>query len=89
MRGKAVIRTYISGRVVEKSKFWVPAQTRVRSGRVKGNTSAAKHDQNYRSAVKRAARDLNCNFGRGDLLITAKYDDEHLCLLYTSPSPRD
>lgn len=40
MRGKAVIRTYISGRVVEKSKFWVPAQTRVRSGRVKGNTSA-------------------------------------------------
>lgn len=89
MRGKAVIRTYISGRVVEKSKFWVPAQTRVRSGRVKGNTSAAKHDQNYRSAVKRAARDLNCNFGRGDLLITAKYDDDHLALIRSSTEDQD
>ena len=41
-----VIRTYKCGRVVEKSKFWVPAGTRVRGGRVKGNTSAAKRDAN-------------------------------------------
>lgn len=60
-----VIRTYKCGRVIEKSKFWAPAGTRVRGGRVKGNTSAAKHDQNARQAVRVVARILNCNFATG------------------------
>ena len=73
-----VIRTYKCGRVIEKSKFWAPAGTRVRGGRVKGNTSAAKHDQNARQAVRMVARILNCNFCHGDLYVTAKFDDDHL-----------
>lgn len=73
-----VIRTYKCGRVIEKSKFWAPAGTRVRGGRVKGNTSAAKHDQNARQAVRVVARILNCNFHHGDLYVTAKFDDGHL-----------
>ena len=73
-----VIRTYKCGRVIEKSKFWAPAGTRVRGGRVKGNTSAAKRDQNARQAVRMVARILNCNFHHGDLYVTAKFDDGHL-----------
>ena len=44
MGGKWMIRTYKAGRVIEKSKFWVPANTKARAGRVKGNTSSAKRD---------------------------------------------
>lgn len=73
-----VIRTYKCGRVVEKSKFWVPAGTRVRGGRVKGNTSAAKRDANAKQAVRMVARILNCNFHHGDLYVTGKFDDEPL-----------
>lgn len=70
-----MIRTYKSGRVIEKSKFWVPAQARPRAGRVKNNTSAAKRDQNARRAVRTLARTINCNFGAKDLFVTATFDD--------------
>ena len=70
-----MIRTYKSGRVIEKSKFWVPAQARPRAGRVKNSTSAAKRDQNARRAVRTLARTINCNFGAKDLFVTATFDD--------------
>ena len=78
MEGKWVIRTYKSGRVVEKSKFWVPTKVQVRRGRVKGTTSAAKRDSNAKAAVRVLARKLNCNCQGGDILLTVKFDDAHL-----------
>ena len=78
MGGKWMIRTYKAGRVIEKSKFWVPANTKARAGRVKGNTSSAKRDQNARRAVHVLARTLNCNFSKGDLYVTCKFTDEYL-----------
>ena len=78
MGGKWMIRTYKAGRVIEKSKFWVPANTKARAGRVKGNTSSAKRDQNARRAVHVLARILNCNFSKGDLYVTCKFTDEYL-----------
>lgn len=56
MGGYYVIRTYRAGQMVEKSKVWVPSQAKVRAGRVKGNTSAAKRDRNAMQAVRVLAR---------------------------------
>ncbi len=81
MGGKWMIRTYKAGRVVEKSKFWVPNTTKARKGRVKGSTSAAKRDQNARRAVHVLARIINCNFGKDDIYATLKFDDEYLALI--------
>ena len=81
MGGKWMIRTYKAGRVVEKSKFWVPNTMKARRGRVKGSTSAAKRDQNARRAVHVLARILNCNFGKDDIYATLKFDDEYLALI--------
>lgn len=65
MGGKWMIRTYKAGRVIEKSKFWVPANTKARAGRVKGNTSSAKRDQNARRAVHVLAQDAQLQFLQG------------------------
>lgn len=75
---KCVIRTYRSGRVIEKSKFWINERTKVRKGKVKGSTGAAKKDANARAAVKQLARTLNCNCDKRDVLVTCKYTDEWL-----------
>lgn len=75
---KCVIRTYKSGRVIEKSKFFVDDRVKVRRGKVKGNTGAAKRDANARAAVKACARTLNCNADCHDVLVTGKYNDEWL-----------
>lgn len=72
--GRYVIRTIISGNVVEKSKFWLAAPGRVRSGRSR-TTSARKQDRNDQDAVKRLARWINCNFGYKDLFVTLEYDE--------------
>ena len=73
--GKYVIRTIISGNVVEKSKFWVSGNAKVRGARTH-TTSARKQDKNDQDAVKRLARWFNCNFGYGDLLVSLEYDKE-------------
>lgn len=78
MGGYFVIRTYRAGKMVEKSKVWVPTQARVRSGRVKGNTSAAKRDRNAMQAVRVLARSMNCNCDRTWLHMVCKLDEEHL-----------
>lgn len=76
--GKWVIRTITSGKVREKSKVWVPAQTKVRKGRVKGSTTASKRDSNERSAIKQLARIINCNFSKRDIYMTLSYEEEKL-----------
>ena len=70
-----MIRTYKSGQVVEKVKFWVPAQARPRSPK-KAATSARKQEENDRSAIKHLARMINCNYSYGDLWLTLKYTPE-------------
>lgn len=65
-----------SGKVVELSTVFVSANTKPRRNRRKGTTTAQKQDENERDAVKRLARIINANFGHGDLLLTAKYDDD-------------
>lgn len=72
--GKYVIRTIISGQVVEKSKFWLSPSGKIRGARVH-TTSPRKQDKNDRDAVKRLARQINCNFGYRDLWVTLEYDE--------------
>lgn len=73
-----MVRTTISGKVVEKSKFRVAANARPRKVRRKGATPARKQDANDRDAVKRLARVLNCNFAHGDLFVTITYSRERM-----------
>lgn len=70
-----MIRKIRSGKVVEESKFQVAANVRPRRGRRRGATSTRKQDQNDRSAEKRFARVLNCNFTAGDLLLQPTWTD--------------
>lgn len=85
MGGYYVIRTYRAGKIVERSKVWVPTQAKVRGGRVKGNTSAAKRDRNAMQAVRALARSMNCNCNRTWLHMVCKLDDSHLALFDAEP----
>lgn len=77
--GRWVIRKYISGNVVERSKVWIRSEQPVRRHKVKGSTKASKADSNARQAVKVFARLLNANFGvETSLLVKLSYDNEHL-----------
>lgn len=78
MEGCWVIRTYKSGRMIEKSKVWVSSRAKIRSGRVQGNTSAAKRDRNAMQAVRVLARSMNCNCSHKWLHMVCKLDDAHL-----------
>lgn len=71
--GRYVIRTTISGKVVEKSKFWLPNPGQVRAAR-SHTSSRRKQDKNANDAVRVLARQINCNFGYKDLLIELDYD---------------
>lgn len=75
-RGRWMVIRRTAGRTVELSTVWVPANTKPRRNRRKGTTTAQKHDENERDAVKRLARLINANFSHGDLFLTVKYDDE-------------
>ena len=68
----------VSGRVIEKSTACVPVgtQERRRKEKKKGGTTALKQDENERSAEKRLARVINCNFRPGDVLLTASWSEE-------------
>lgn len=85
MGGYFVIRTYKAGQMVEKSKVWVPSQAKVRSGRVKGNTSAAKRDRNAMQAVRVLARSMNCNCDHRWLHTVCSLDDGHLEAFNAAP----
>ncbi len=77
MGGYWMIRTIKSGKVIEKSQFYV-GERRPRAARRKGASSTKKMDANLRDAVKRLAREINSNFASGDLLLTLTYDEAHL-----------
>ena len=75
--GYWVIRTYVSGSVGEKIKYWVPGQRPTRSER-RLKAEIRKQQSNEASAVKRLARCLNANFTHADQLIGLDYSDEGL-----------
>lgn len=75
-RGRWMVIRRTSGKVVELSTVWVSPNTKPRRNRRKGTTTAQKRDENERDCVKRLARAINANFSHGDLLLTAKYDDD-------------
>ena len=77
MRGGCwMTRTIQSGNVIEKSKFWVPSNTKARNYRTK-KTVKRQRDCNFRNAIKSMARILNCNFSPADCLITLTVSGEH------------
>ena len=71
--GYWVIRTYESGAVGEKTKFWVSGD-RNRRNRKREKGEIRKQEQNEYAAVKRLARLINTNFRAGDLLVGLDYD---------------
>lgn len=73
----------ISGRVIETRRCWMPARSSAiskakRAKRIAGKTSLKKIAANEQEAIRRLARIINCNFGRGDLWLCLKYSDERL-----------
>ncbi len=72
-----MVRTLRSGKVIEKSLFYV-GERKPRADRKKGGTSMERRDKNMNTAVRRMARMINCNWGARDLLLTFDYDPEHL-----------
>lgn len=75
-----MIRTVRSGKVIEKSQFYV-GERKPRAPRRKGSSTAARKDKNMNMAARQLARTINCNWGKGDLLLTLKYDEEHLAAM--------
>lgn len=74
-QGKWMIRKYVSGSVIEKSKFWVPEQTKRRRPK-KASSSFRKRDENEREAIKELSRLVNCNFTHGDLWLSIGYSEK-------------
>jgi len=77
-----MIRKYISGDVVEMSKFPVGNAAKVRAPR-NGTSPPRKQEQNERAAERRLARLINCNFAHGALLLTLTYSTSRLEQLVT------
>lgn len=72
-------RTYKAGRTEEKVASWVSDHAiEPRSGRVPGNTSAAKQSRNDSQAIRTLARSLNCNCNSTWLDMNCTLDDDHL-----------
>ena len=77
-RMKIMQRTYICANgIVEKTRFLVGDRTKPR-GKKQAASSFRKQEDNTRQAVRKLARALNCNFYKGDLLVTLRYDDDGL-----------
>lgn len=74
--GYWMIRTIRSGRVIEKSQFYVGAR-KPRAPKT-GSTTAARRDKNMNTAIRNLARIINCNWGKNDILLTLTYDEQHL-----------
>lgn len=72
----------ISGNVVEIRRTYMHVRSesgkKKRGQRIAGNTSKRKIRANEREAIKCLARTLNANLVKGWLLVSLKYDDEHL-----------
>lgn len=75
---KIVERSIKSGSVVEKTYVVVSDKKVKRKPRVMGASDARKIQANFNTTQKRLARQINCNFRRGDAFVTLNYADEHL-----------
>ncbi len=71
--GYWVVRTYESGAVGEKTKFWVQGARPSSRNKRKEKSEIKKQEQNEYSAVKQMARLINANFQKGDLLLGLDY----------------
>ena len=71
--GYWVVRTYESGAVGEKTKFWVQGARPSSRSKRKEKSEIKKQEQNEYSAVKQVARIFNANFHQGDLLMGLDY----------------
>lgn len=71
--GYWVVRTYESGAVGEKTKFWVQGARPSRRNKRKEKSEIKKQEQNEYSALKQMARLLNANFHKGNLLLGLDY----------------
>ena len=76
-KGYWVIRTYKSGQVGEKIKYWVPGERPAKSQR-RLKAEIRKQQQNEASAVKRMARLINANYSREDCLLGLDYSEAGL-----------
>lgn len=74
--GYWVIRTYESGLVGEKIKFWVPGERPKKKLTRKQRSDVRKAAQNEESAVRQMARLINANFHPGDFLLGLDYSPE-------------
>lgn len=68
-------RTYISGDVVEKTRFWTRGKGEPRRPRKAATTERAQ-ERNAKSAVRKMARIINCNFAEGSF-VKLGMDDKH------------
>lgn len=71
--GYWVVRTYVSGAVGEKTKFWVQGTRPTSRSRRKERSEIKKQEQNEYAAQKQMARLLNANFCQGDQLLGLDY----------------
>lgn len=79
--GYWVIRTYESGLVGEKIKFWVPGSRPGKKMSRRHRSDIRKAAQNEESAVRAMARLLNANFREGDWLLGLDYSEEGILRL--------
>lgn len=73
-----MVTKIISGNVVERRKSRISRRPAKRGGRIRGNSSEKKIEGNRQAAILQLSRILNCNFRKGDLWLTLKFDQEHL-----------
>lgn len=76
--GLYMIETIISGEVKERRKTRITRRPAKRGGRIKGNSSEKKLAGNNEHAKLQLARTFNCNMKKGDLWLTATFDEESL-----------
>ena len=89
MNGYWVIRTYTSGSVGEKIKYWVSGVKPVRSSR-RMSSDVNKLEKNEKQSEKNLARILNTNFGaQGGVLVGLDYSDEAYSKLFLSCKNRE
>lgn len=78
----------ISGNVVEIRRTFMNVRSdspkKKRGVRIAGNTSARRIRANEREAIKNLARLLNANVSQGWVLVSLKYDNEHLPVDYSA-----
>lgn len=76
--GYYVTRTYESGGIGEKIRFWVPGERPSRSQR-RISSELKKQKWNDGNAVRKLARTIQASFRPGkDLLVGLSYDEKHL-----------